>query len=180
MSITLREYHALAMRTSPRDGHDKIDNGMLGLIGETGELVDVYKKWVYQSTPGADLPVDRLADELGDVLWYLAEIADGMEREIADVVKADFDGLLAPYGNTKLLPPIRKAVIDLAHDAMTIERSRNFDCVSVYMRVALEHAAILARIIGVPLDVIAERNIEKLRKRYPVQFDPRISEARYE
>ena len=37
-------YQEMAQRTSPDDGHDRIDNGVLGLIGETGEIVDLYKK----------------------------------------------------------------------------------------------------------------------------------------
>ena len=60
------------MRTSPWDGHDKIDNGVLGLMGEAGELIDVYKKYMYQSGLNAELPKKQLIEELGDVLWYLA------------------------------------------------------------------------------------------------------------
>lgn len=179
MSLTLQEYHTLAMRTSPRDGHDKFDNGKLGLIGETGEIVDLYKKFKYQSGPDAVLSVDRFADELGDVLWYLVELADGMGANIADITKVDFDNLIGPYCNIKQLPPLRKAVVDIGFDAMAIEHSRNIDCVKVYMCTMLEHAAILACIIGVPMAEIAKRNIEKLKKRYPEGFDPAISEARY-
>ena len=49
MKLSMKQYQKKAMRTSPWDGHDKIDNGVLGLIGEAGELVDVYKKWAYKT-----------------------------------------------------------------------------------------------------------------------------------
>lgn len=177
--MNLREYHKLAMRTSPRDGHDKIDNGILGLIGESGELVDVYKKWIYQSTPGAELPIDRIADELGDVLWYLVEIADGMSKNIADVIVADFDRLEESAARAKTIPSIRWIIIGIAEAAMQIERAATDEKMRIYMHLIMEHAAQLARLINIPLAEIARRNIDKLKKRYPVKFDPAISEARY-
>ena len=85
--ITLDKYQKAAMRTSPKDGHDKLDNAVLGLIGETGELVDVYKKWRYQSDLDAPIPAEKFADELGDVLWYLAELADGMDLKMSEISK---------------------------------------------------------------------------------------------
>ena len=66
--MLINKYQSLAQRTSPNDGHDKLDNGIMGLIGETGEIADLYKKWKYQSTPGTELPAKRLLEELGDVL----------------------------------------------------------------------------------------------------------------
>lgn len=177
--MNMREYHKLAMRTSPRDGHDKIDNGILGLIGEAGELVDVYKKWIYQSKPGAELPVDRLKDELGDVIWYLAEIADGMDMNLADVIQADFDRLDESAAKAKNLYSIRWIIVSIAEAALLTEKAITDNKMRVYMHLIMEHAAQLARFIGVPMREIAAANIEKLKKRYPVKFDPAISEARY-
>lgn len=178
--MEMREYHKLAMRTSPRDGHDKIDNGILGLIGETGELIDIYKKWVYQSHPGAELPKDRLADELGDVIWYLAEIADGMEKNLRDIICADFDRLDQSARKLKVALPLRKTIMHMMDDALLIEKTCSEEKMRVYMHLIMEHAAQLAKQIGMPMAEIAQRNIDKLKKRYPDGFDARISEARYE
>ena len=38
--MTLNEYQHLAQRTSG-PGHDRLLNGCLGLIGESGEIVDI-------------------------------------------------------------------------------------------------------------------------------------------
>ena len=65
------DYQRLAMRTSP-EGHDRMLNGCMGLIGEAGEVVDIVKKWKFQSGDHADLPKDKLIEECGDVLWYCA------------------------------------------------------------------------------------------------------------
>ena len=48
-------------------------NGALGLAGETGEVVDVIKKHLFQ---GHDLDKVKIVDELGDVMWYIALICD--------------------------------------------------------------------------------------------------------
>lgn len=75
--MDLNEYQRLAMRTSPND-HDRIKNGCLGLIGESGEIVDLVKKHLFQSVPGTALPVNALINEMGDVLWYCMETITGI------------------------------------------------------------------------------------------------------
>lgn len=182
--MNMREYQALAMRTSPRDGHDKIDNGILGLHGEAGEIVDLYKKFKYQSGPDAVLSVDRFADELGDVLWYLAELADGLETELLNISGADFEVLdaMAAEGG---IPSLHTLAVELVKDAVLIENAvrienaASINAVYVHIRTMLRHCAVMARLIGIPMAEIAQRNIEKLKRRYPDGFDPAISEARY-
>ena len=69
--MTINEYHNLAMRTlnpdlSPRD---VLINSVMGLCGESGEAIDIVKKWLAQ---GHELDRAHLIKELGDVAWYLA------------------------------------------------------------------------------------------------------------
>ena len=73
--MTLNEYQALAQRTSNLDaGMAKVHNGAMGLCGEAGELIDCLKKCTYQ---GHVFDPNRLIDEAGDTLWYLAELGAG-------------------------------------------------------------------------------------------------------
>lgn len=51
---------------------DRLNMGALGLAGECGEVVELIKKHLYH---GAELKEDRLREELGDLLFYLALIA---------------------------------------------------------------------------------------------------------
>ena len=51
---------------------DVLINGVMGLCGESGEAIDIVKKWLAQ---GHDLDKEKLAKELGDICWYLAETA---------------------------------------------------------------------------------------------------------
>lgn len=181
--FTMIEYHYLAMRTSPRDGHDKIDNGILGLIGETGELVDVYKKWMYQSGPDAQLPARKFADELGDVLWYLAELADGMDMNIYDIAGEEFDELDAAVRRAGVKKaPVRQIVLSMSRCANRISSTiakGSADRIGADMRRLISGAARLAWAIGYKLEDIARMNIEKLQQRYPDGFDPEISKGRY-
>ncbi len=45
-------------------------NGVMGLCGESGEVIDILKKHLSQ---GHELNKEKMAEELGDVAWYLAE-----------------------------------------------------------------------------------------------------------
>ena len=66
------KYQRGAARTI--QAHDKpheLINHVLGLSGETGEVVEHVKKHLYH---GRDLDLDMVAEELGDVLWYVAAL----------------------------------------------------------------------------------------------------------
>ena len=47
---------------------------MLGLAGEAGGLLSEYKKFL-RDGPAHKLFKQRVAEELGDILWYVANIA---------------------------------------------------------------------------------------------------------
>lgn len=184
MYLSMKQYQKAAMRTSPRDGHDKIDNGVLGLIGETGELVDVLKKYYYQSGLNPKLPAEKIADELGDVLWYLAELADGMDMQLIDIAEDDFrdlDRITERKSRRRL--NLRNAIMGLSERAQRIcwavTRYRLKDTAG-HMRYMLKVAAHLAHLAGFTLEQVAQMNINKLKKRYPDGFDAKKSMERYE
>ena len=82
--MTANEYQKLAMTTlNPAlDKKDVLINGVMGLCGEAGEVIDLVKKHLAQ---GHDLDVERLAKELGDVAWYLAETATALDLPLEEV-----------------------------------------------------------------------------------------------
>lgn len=180
-NLSMKDYHRLAMRTSPRDGHNKIDNGMLGLIGETGELIDLLKKHTYQSEIGTPFPMDAVIDELGDVMWYLEELADGMNTSMNAISTLTFMGLDGMTRGVKPLPTPRAIILNLSSDANKIRvavKKKNVHELELQMRRMLFHCAWMARIAGVPMADVAQRNIDKLIKRYPDGFDAKVSMRR--
>lgn len=98
MAMSLNEYQELAQRTSnTKAPSSKIGNGLLGLCGETGECADIWKKAVYQ---GHVLDYEHMAKELGDVLWYVAELAKGLGYTLEEIATMNIEKLKAryPYG----------------------------------------------------------------------------------
>lgn len=75
--MELQEYANEVRRTyAGSDGlYEKLCLGALGLAGESGEVVDLIKKTLFQEH---ELDVDSLLDEMGDVLWYLTLICDAL------------------------------------------------------------------------------------------------------
>lgn len=94
--MTLNEYQELARRTSNRelDAKGHLFNGVLGLAGEAGECADLLKKHYYQD---GRLFVDDLEDELGDVLWYVAETAAALGVTLEKVARRNVDKLRKRY-----------------------------------------------------------------------------------
>lgn len=71
--MNFNEYQELASRTANGEGDlFELANYALGVAGESGEVADIIKKAVFH---GHDIPVKDLKKELGDVLWYLSQLA---------------------------------------------------------------------------------------------------------
>ena len=187
--MKIEEYQTLAMRTSP-DGHDRMMNGCMGLIGEAGEVVDVVKKWMFQSGNYAQIPKDKLIEECGDVLWYCAELATGLEESLAAIFTEKeglFDDLRELNRESSLSITVMRLSAIASRPAMFLYDS--LDKGITPGRAAFLFASAKAEIVGVmslirdiledycgvSLTDAMERNIEKLRKRYPDGFDPERS-----
>ena len=94
--MTINEYQKLAMRTLNPALSEKevLLNGVMGLCGESGEAIDLVKKWMMQ---GHELDKAHLAKELGDVAWYLAETATAIGYDLETILQANIDKLKARY-----------------------------------------------------------------------------------
>ena len=69
-------------------------NGVMGLAGESGECVDMVKKYLFQ---GHDLDKEHLAKELGDVAWYLAITARAIGYDLSTVLQMNVEKLKKRY-----------------------------------------------------------------------------------
>ena len=94
--MTVNEYQKLAMTTLNRslDQKDVLINAVMGLCGESGEATDIVKKHLFQ---GHDLDKEKLAKELGDIAWYLAEAATALELDLDDIFAANIEKLRKRY-----------------------------------------------------------------------------------
>ena len=94
--MTIHEYQKLAMTTlNPElSKKDVLINGVMGLCGESGEAIDIVKKWLAQ---GHRLDREKLAKELGDIAWYLAETATALDLSLEDIFAANIEKLKKRY-----------------------------------------------------------------------------------
>ena len=94
--MTINEYQKLAMMTlNPQlDRKDVLINGVMGLCGESGEAIDIVKKWLAQ---GPELDREKLAKELGDIAWYLAETAYALDLSLEEVLEGNIQKLKKRY-----------------------------------------------------------------------------------
>ena len=86
------KYQELAMRTlNPEiDKKELILNASMGLCGESGEVIDLVKKYLFQ---GHDLDDEKLIKELGDVAWYLAEAATALNVNLSEILEKNIKKL---------------------------------------------------------------------------------------
>ena len=94
--MTINEYQKLAMTTlNPElDKKDILINGVMGLCGESGEVIDIVKKHLAQ---GHELDKEKIIKELGDVAWYMAEIATVLEVDLEEVLILNIEKLKKRY-----------------------------------------------------------------------------------
>ena len=94
--MNMNDYQFAAIRTA--SGMDKrypmILNGVLGLNGESGECADIVKKHLFQ---GHELDEKHLAEELGDVLWYIAVTAFSIGYDLDEIAQMNVSKLLKRY-----------------------------------------------------------------------------------
>ena len=94
--MTINEYQQRTMATlNPKlTEQDVLINSVMGLCGESGEAIDIVKKWLAQGYP---LDREHLAGELGDVAWYLAEAATALGMPLEDILRANLEKLERRY-----------------------------------------------------------------------------------
>ena len=61
---------------------------MLGLAGETGQLLSEYKKHL-RDGEAHRLFKERVSEELGDLLWYIANVASKFDLPLSDIAAAN-------------------------------------------------------------------------------------------
>lgn len=93
-----KKYQELAMVTLNKEltKKDMLVNGVMGLNGESGEVIDAVKKHLFQ---GHELDKNKIKEELGDVMWYVAEICESLDFSLDDVLINNIDKLQKRFKN---------------------------------------------------------------------------------
>lgn len=106
--MTGNEYQQYAMRTNDGKATERLEafvsdgrvdiggilNGCLGLAGESGEFLDMIKKWIFHGKP---LDEEHAKKEVGDVCWYIAMICHSFGWNLDEIMRMNVDKLKARY-----------------------------------------------------------------------------------
>lgn len=90
MKLTFNNYQKVARKTAIyKDG---IFYPALGLCGESGEVAEKIKK-IYRDNDGiiSEYNKEQIVKEMGDVLWYIANLATDLNVPLEDVAKKNLE-----------------------------------------------------------------------------------------
>lgn len=88
--MTFDEYQKVALTTAHNHPDSLMDKTVwaMGVAGEAGEVVEKWKKIVaYKEGVVSDEDLAELAKELGDVVWYIAVMANSLGLSFDDVMQ---------------------------------------------------------------------------------------------
>jgi NTP pyrophosphatase (non-canonical NTP hydrolase) len=94
--MKLNEYQALALKTETMETgtRNSIIARVLGVVGEAGELAEVLKKQME-----GKMSKSSMAEELGDVFWYVAVLARHLGINLEDLAVSNIEKLVVRYPN---------------------------------------------------------------------------------
>jgi NTP pyrophosphatase (non-canonical NTP hydrolase) len=82
--MDFNEYQREAINTAVYPKLNGLTYAVLGLVGESGEVAEKMKKMMRDGIPLEDVKRD-IGYELGDVLWYLANLANEIGMTLEEV-----------------------------------------------------------------------------------------------
>lgn len=94
--MDFREYQEGAARTAlykDKYGIGGISYCSLGLCGESGEIANKIKKVIRGDKRLDNDAIRAIADEIGDVLWYCAELAENLGWNLDEIARLNLDKL---------------------------------------------------------------------------------------
>lgn len=91
--MTFDDYQKLALTTA-KDKNVELMHRALGLSAEAGEVAGKLNKWL-RETKGDLTKLDKkaLSIELGDVLWFLATLAEYLGYPLDEIARKNIDKL---------------------------------------------------------------------------------------
>lgn len=143
---------------------ERLGNVVTGLTGEVAETLEL----IVHGDPGEDI-TEKLHKEIGDILWYTALGFSVIGKNLAHRVQGLSDG-----GNSR---PLIAVFIDLSiaagaasdivkkhlYQAHTLKEDKLYE----QLTITLQYIAQAAYITNTNLAEIAQKNMDKLKARYP-------------
>ena len=105
-TMDLRTYQERARETDRNPGTDEQARmiPLAGLASETGELLGEYKKYL-RDGESHKLFKERLAEEVGDLLWYVANVATKFDLDLAQIAEQNLAKCERRWGSLPVREP---------------------------------------------------------------------------
>ncbi len=143
-------------------------HGCIGLAGEAGELAEALSKWL---DDGLALDNVNVLEECGDCSWYSAEISDALQISIVPMMSGSID-----------IPTIHRNMVAQTGVLMTqmqkwlfygkgLDANKIIGAVSAILGLVSQ----LAKLSGSTYEEVQQKNIAKLRARYPDKFTEELA-----
>ena len=75
-------------------GSVKLLHASIGISGEAGEISSAIEKWLWY---GQHLDETNLKEEMGDLMWYLAEMCNALGYQLEEIMEANIRKLKKRY-----------------------------------------------------------------------------------
>lgn len=117
--MDLKTYQAEALQTDqvPGSNDDEFATAvivpMLGLAGETGQLLSEYKKHLRDGAAHR-LFKDRVGEELGDLLWYVSNVASKFGLDLDDIAQRNLAKVRARWSSPSESAPDLDSALPVA------------------------------------------------------------------
>lgn len=105
MHLDISEYQSSAHKTSVNSEMDVV---VFGLLGEAGAVASAVKQ-TQRDSSSKELLVQRVGEELGDLIWYAAEIATLLDIKLQDCLSQNLEKASSLFDN-------REAYFDTSTD----------------------------------------------------------------
>ena len=76
---------------------ERLTTSGVGLAAESGELLEIVQKMVFQGKPWSDSNREHLLIELGDVMWYVAQACIALDVDFEEVIEMNVKKLEKRY-----------------------------------------------------------------------------------
>ena len=166
--LTFDEYQQRSQRTAVDGKPDAILFSCMGLCGETGEVLENINRYYDNETLEISKP-EKIKDELGDVLWYLSDIAFKHNQKLSDI---HYPGTYCCIKDAGINLAIASAnVADYLKKVYGHNHTINLERLKELLGVVLHYMGVISHHSKFDLTDVMDMNIEKLMKRYPEGFE---------
>jgi len=182
--MKLSEYQIDCERTIPMHTSSDDDEMFLGLFSEGGELINLFKKMLYQ---GHDIPPEKFIEEMGDCAFYVTANCAIYRIGLEAAYKLGVSFFQFPKDQTFIEAfPLKTLCRMYFKVCNSIDEVRYSDPVpdDWQMQLAMRFGALM-RIIegmgehfGIKLVMVIEANVAKRLKRYPEGYSDEASRNR--